>query len=144
MRATIEELFWSRVTKSDDADGCWTHSGSRGSHGYPQATARTNRSLPAHRVSWAIHHGPITNGLWVLHRCNNKLCVRPDHLYLGTHRDNMDDLARAGHPNRKLTDEAVRRVRVGGEPLRVLARAYGVDPKAIDNVRRGVTYRHVA
>lgn len=140
----IAELFWKRVTKSDDADGCWTHSGSLGSHGYPQATGFRGYSEPAHRVSWYIHNGAVEGGLFVCHRCNNRMCVRPDHLYAGTHKQNMDDMARAGHPNRKMTEETVRLVRTSKAPMLTLARAIGVDPKTIDNVRRGVTYRHVA
>lgn len=138
----IVELFWRRVTKSDDADGCWTHSGSLGSHGYPQATGFKGRSEPAHRVSWYIHNGAAEDGLFVCHRCNNRMCVRPDHLYAGTHKQNMDDMARTGHPNRKLRYADVQAARASGLPQRVIADALGVSQKAVQLFMAGVTYRH--
>mgnify|MGYP006921329820 CR=1 FL=1 len=134
-------LFWSRVTVTD---GCWTHGGSRGSHGYPQATWE-GRSNLAHRVSWMIANGSIPKGLFVCHRCNNKQCVRPDHLYAGTHKQNMDDMARAGHPRRKLSDEQVAdiRARVETETQASLARKHGVSQGVIYLLMKGKTYRHV-
>lgn len=135
------ELFWSRVTKTD---GCWTHSGSLGSHGYPQATGFGRYSEPAHRVSWLIHHGSIPAGLFVCHRCNNRLCVRPDHLYVGTHKQNMDDMARVGHPRRKLTEDNVREIRSSRDASTRLAARMGVTQRVVWMVRQGLTYRHVA
>lgn len=137
------ERFWMRVTKSD---GCWTHSGSLGSHGYPQATSVTGKgwSEPAHRVSWMIHNGTIPDGLFVCHRCNNRLCVRPDHLYLGTHKQNMDDMARAGHPNRRLTNEDAEMIRQSTDTQVSLAKRFGLHPRSIANIKRGITYRYAA
>lgn len=134
-----ENLFWSRVTKGE---GCWVHSGSFGSHGYPQATGHNGQSGPAHRLSWLLHNGDIEKGLFVCHRCNNKLCVRPDHLYLGTHKQNMDDLARAGHPKRKLTYEAATAILNSTKTLIQLAKEFGVSQKAIWDIRKGLTYRY--
>lgn len=54
------------------------------------------RTLHAHRVAWQLYRGEIPKGMHVLHKCNNKMCVNPDHLYLGTHADNMRDAAAAG------------------------------------------------
>jgi len=72
---------------------CWIWQGGQSGNGYGQIywPSSDRKCESAHRVSWIAFNGPITDGLWVLHKCNNKLCVRPDHLYLGTPQDNVDD-----------------------------------------------------
>ena len=105
-------LRLSRVTEGPE---CHVHSGSKASHGYPQATGLDTRSAPAHRVRWLLEVGEIPAGMMVLHNCNNKQCVRLDHLRLGSHVENMDDVARVGHPCRKLTDEQAAFVRGVGD-----------------------------
>lgn len=140
-RADLLKLFLARVTKGD---GCWEHSGSLGSHGYPQATSPRGGSTTAHRAGWLLQVGEIPPRMMVLHNCNNKLCVRLDHLRLGTHKDNMDDMARVGHPSRKLSPEQVHTALASAAPLRHIAAQFGVDMVVIQNLRRGKTYRHVA
>ena len=68
---------------------CWLWRGSGSRYGYIRDGKRT-RSV--HKVSWELHFGEITNGLFVLHKCDNPLCVNPDHLFLGTQLDNMQDM----------------------------------------------------
>ncbi len=100
---TVEERFWEKVSKGP---GCWQWTGGRvgdratesGRYGR-FATSTTRGSvvlvLP-HRFSWELHHGPIPDGLQVLHACDNPACVNPHHLLLGTHRANMVDAGRKG------------------------------------------------
>lgn len=79
----------------------------------------------------------------VLHTCNNRFCVLLDHLYLGTHKQNMDDMSRAGHPNRKLTDgQAIYARTVGGSQAKI-ASELGVCQKTVQMIRKGKNYRHV-
>ena len=86
--------FWSRVRRSD---GCWEWIGVRTVKRYGRHTEPlTGRKLRAHRLSWEIHFGPIPDGLCVLHHCDNPPCVRPDHLFLGTDKDNSVDRVRKG------------------------------------------------
>lgn len=89
----VADRFWPKVQKGD---GCWEWQGSRLPHGYGHLTI-PGRGVPyAHRISWELTHGEIPDGLWVLHHCDNPPCVRPDHLFLGTAQDNVDDSIRKG------------------------------------------------
>lgn len=97
-RPSMEERFWRRVQKTDS---CWTWVGSLDGHGYGQIRASGPRDvtlmiLRAHRYSYELHVGPIPEGLNVCHHCDNPRCVRPDHLFVGTARDNAIDMVRKG------------------------------------------------
>lgn len=97
----------------------------------------------SHRLSWEIHRGPIPDGKWVLHRCNNTRCVNPDHLYLGDHKENMDDMARSKRASqRKLTTEQVLEIRASAEPQRVIAARLGTTQKTVWQIRAGHRYRY--
>ena len=77
------------------ADLCWIWTGKVwGRYGY--LYSRQHSEVSAHRVSYKIHHGPIPEGLWVLHRCDTPLCVNPDHLFTGTAMDNTHDMMAKG------------------------------------------------
>lgn len=110
----LEQRFWSRVKKTD---GCWLWTGSFGNNGYGQIS-ESDKNLSTHRVSWELHYGPIPDGMSVLHQCDNKQCVRPDHLFLGSRGDNNRDRALKGrsargehHGQSKLTQVQVIRIR---------------------------------
>lgn len=106
---TILNRFWRSVTK-----GCWIWTGHKNNKGYGmigKAGSSTDFWL-IHRVSWVIHRGPIPDGLCVLHRCDNPLCVNPDHLFLGTKKDNTQDMI-AKRRNRgaaRLTEDQIREI----------------------------------
>lgn len=160
---TLEERFWSNVVK---ADGCWSWSGSIHPYGYGTLGSRQQRVL-AHRLSWMLHNGPIPNGLWVLHRCDNPPCTNPSHLFLGTHQDNMDDMKSKGrghlgeahglfkHPERRARGERhgnthlaaedvleIRR-RAGTEDQRVVAADYGISQTTVSRILNRVVWGHV-
>lgn len=109
----------------------------------------------AHRASYRINKGPIPAGMLVMHSCDNRRCVNPAHLSLGTPQDNMDDMARKGRrvagalrgtdcSFSRLDPEAVRYIRANPDAsLKSLGERFGVEPNTVRAVRIGKTWRHV-
>lgn len=87
-----EESFWARVQKTDK---CWKWVGAKNHNGYGIVSKRSGNCL-AHRVSWSLLNGDIPEGQHVLHKCDVRDCVNPDHLFLGTQADNMRDMVQKG------------------------------------------------
>jgi hypothetical protein len=97
--------LWARVTKSNH---CWEFVGPRDQDGYglisPWDVARGKRvGMHVHRYVWQLTYGPIPDGLWILHRCDNPPCCRPDHLFLGTNLDNVADMVAKGRQSGRHT-----------------------------------------
>lgn len=90
---TFQERFEEKIFYSPD--GCWYWTGAVYMQGYGVLT-HEQRHLKAHRVAYELYKGKIHSGLFVCHHCDNKLCLNPDHLFLGTHLDNMLDMTLKG------------------------------------------------
>jgi hypothetical protein len=84
--------FRAKIHRSET---CWEWTAGCFTNGYGQFQL-AGQPYMAHRIAWTLENGPIPDGLSILHRCDNKLCVRPDHLWVGTHDDNMADMAEKG------------------------------------------------
>lgn len=156
-RVPLRTRLLSRIAVTDS--GCWEYIGARNWKGYGAIGigGRKGRVIGAHRASWMVHHGEIPGDLQVLHRCDNPPCVNPDHLFLGTPGDNMDDKVQKGraagapgesNPKHKLTASAVREIRdryaAGGVTMRALAAEYAVSCPCIYNIVSHKTWSHVA
>lgn len=132
------------------SEGCWDWTGSkatRGGYGTLTITEEgSSRTLPVHRLAYELFHGPIPDGMWVLHDCDRPVCCHPDHLHLGTQRENMREARERNrlasgdrHPFGKLTDEQVRWVREQTNMLQKdIAAALGVSQPLISMIRSGV------
>jgi hypothetical protein len=90
---TAADRFWDRVEKSD---GCWIWRAGTKNSGYGVFAPTHGDVHMAHRYSWFLHFGPVPDGMLVCHTCDTKLCVRPDHLFLGTPQANMEDMRQKG------------------------------------------------
>lgn len=131
--------------------GCWLWTAAVDGKGY--GAFRMEKMEQAHRASWLLHHGPIPDGMCVCHKCDTPLCVNPSHLFLGTNLDNMRDRDRKGRAAKrdgekcgtsKLTEADVMAIRVAGGLHREIAASFGVSRETVGEIRRGVTWKHVA
>lgn len=98
---TTPEQFWARVERGD---GCWLWQGMTISGGYGRVGWRGMKAV-AHRVAWELTYGPIPEGLWVLHRCDNPPCCNPEHLFLGSRLDNIADMVAKGRGANRFTHQ---------------------------------------
>ena len=159
------ENFWSKVRKPTPTD-CWEWQGALTSTGYGNLGWH-GRHVQAHRVAYFLTHGgiPLETGFrdgaakagkqFVLHKCDNRKCCNPDHLFLGSMRDNQLDAYRkkrrkqpeSKHVNAKLTLEQVKEIRTrysaGGVGQISLSKEFGVSQRVISLVVRRETYKDV-
>lgn len=135
-------------------DGCWEWFACLGDSGYG-AFNDHGKGHKAHRYIYELVYGLIPAGKQVLHKCDRPWCVCPDHLFLGTHKENMDDMTckgrrrsgknvRAADGGYKLTPAAVAEIQASNEPHQVLARKFNVNRYTITNVRKGITWKEVS
>lgn len=136
--------MWDRCKIDDRGAGCWNWTGKCSSSGYG-TFKRGHKTYVVHRATWAAFFGAIPKGMIICHRCDNRKCFNPSHLFLGTHADNMADMRAKGrdksprapgasNPGAKLTATQVAEIK--------LAVAAGENRASIA-VRYGVTRDHV-
>lgn len=143
MKLTIAERFWSKVEKSD---GCWIWKGAI-TQGYGRFwVADQRRLVAAHRISYEFAFGKFDAALLVCHTCDNPRCVRPDHLFLGTHEENMHDMVLKGRNSNqrgRLTAGQVVELLASNETVTALALRFGVGRPTIYKIRSGKIWKSV-
>ena len=149
----LSTRFWSKVNKTET---CWEWTGALGKLGYGNIE-EAGRCYSSHRASWTMANGPIPHGAEVCHHCDNRKCVRPDHLFLGTHEENMADAAakkrmrptsRPGEANpRHILSSRdipyIRELNGIGFTQRELGMMYGVSQVMIGNIVRRKAWSHI-
>lgn len=149
------EKFWKKVQRTET---CWLWLGDKDRRGYGRVRRRefSARTVQAHRYAWFLTHGDWPD-LLVCHRCDIPNCVNPEHLFLGTHQDNMDDMWRKGRGKpghiwgakqgqAKLTDEKVLRIRALAEQGQThddIAAQFGVCRSNVSIIVRRKGWTHV-
>lgn len=161
---SFEHRFWKKVNRLGP-DECWLWTAAVNTRGYGQiGVYGTGKVVMSHRASWELTFGQIPTGLFVCHRCDVRSCCNPRHLFLGTAKDNYDDMVKKGrrrfcalrhgdHPFAKLSTVAVQeireqyaavmvdRARTPHKFLKGFADRYGVKASTIHSVCRGVSWR---
>lgn len=137
---SVETRFWEKVHK---AEGCWLWTGcTNGPKGYGMFWHGAHgRKILAHRFSFELAMGRISNEICVLHRCDTPLCVNPSHLFLGTIADNVADMIAKDRKPTSLTKEQKKLCETSLKSTHQLAKEFGVDRGVIQRNRTWV-YRH--
>lgn len=160
-RTPLHDRFWKYVSPCPNT-GCWwwTGTASIADPVAPLAYGRINiggakvKMLRATRVSFEMHVGPIPDGMFVCHKCDNPPCVNPDHLFLGTQLENMADCKAKGRHSfgvtygegnchSKLTDTQVRAIRASTGTFKEIAKRFGVSKSNVEFILKRKTWKHV-
>ena len=141
MTTNTVEKFWKKVNKTE---GCWEWTGKL-DEGYGKFSLQ-RRVMRTHRFSWELHNGPIPVGIKVCHQCDNRSCVRPDHLFLGTDQDNLGDATSKGRMKKKLfPHEVVEIMKLvsSGVPAQEIADRFKISRHGIQSIKYGLAWSHL-
>lgn len=140
------QKFHSRIDKNGE---CWVWTGGHSACGYG-CFKPADKQVLAHRYSYEQHVGPIPTGHFVLHRCDNKSCVNPAHLFTGTQRDNMQDMKAKGRhqygersSRAKLTEAQAREILLSTELPSVAAKRFNISHMTVRHIRKGRLWAHL-
>lgn len=155
--ARAEKRFWSFVDKEPSPSGCWSWTGGKYPAGYGKFSYM-GKNITASRYSWILHFGPIPDNLHALHTCDNRECANPDHLFLGTHADNMRDKDEKNRGNYPLGERQWRSKLCAADVIEIrklriadpkhwthirLGNKFGVNGSNISRILSGKTWTHV-
>lgn len=144
--------FLDRFNKKicvDNKTQCWNWVAGTGRDGYG-AFNLNSKTIHAHRVAWVIKFGFIPKNICVLHRCDNKKCVNPGHLFLGSRADNMMDKVKKNRQSKgietslaKLTEDAVVKIRLDRRTNKQIGKEYKVHRSTIGKIKNRTRWKHV-
>ena len=132
--------------------GCWNWCGYIHKTGYGYTSNKSSGLRRAHRVSWYLHNGDFDRSLYVLHKCDNRRCVNPDHLYLGEQQNNVNDMIARGkivnpvgshHGRSKLTERQVIEIRKSGLTGREVSKKYKIGEANASFILNYKTWKHI-
>jgi hypothetical protein len=143
---TTPERFLAKCSRNGD---CLEVAGHRETNGYVRIKVNY-KTVSAHRYSYSSFVGEIPEGMLVLHTCDNPPCVNPEHLFLGTQQDNMNDKVAKGrqsqgetHHKSKLTKQQVLAIRRDNRSQRAIAHEYGIDQAAVQRIKNRKVWKSV-
>lgn len=157
-KTPFEERFWLRVNKNTPT-GCWEWLSSGDNQGYGRFWFKCGM-MSVHKISWLLSKGKVPQNMCVCHTCDNRKCVNPDHLWLGTHQENMDEWPEGAREkgwaamrkkvgelrkNHRLTNETVKYIRetYPSKGYEEMAKELGVSPITVYNVIRRTSWKHL-
>jgi hypothetical protein len=149
-RKSIAERLWARVVRGA-VNECWPWTGSRNDFGYGRIRRDRDTLVPAHRVAWEVSVGQIPDGLSVLHRCDNPPCCNPSHLFVGTQKENAQDMVAKGRRRGPAPDQRwskvrpdvvveIRRQLAAGRLQAEIAAELGITPSAVSLINTGANW----
>jgi hypothetical protein len=152
-KKSVEERFWKYVNK-DCENGCWHFTGSLSNNRYGKLGVN-GKFISAHRFSYQLSYGEIPEGMHCCHKCDNPRCVNPDHLFIGTRSENMQDMLNKNRGNKvkgslhhssKLTEDQVLSIKkriASGEKQCNIAKEFGIANCQITYIKNGRNWKHV-
>ncbi|MCT7971195.1 HNH endonuclease signature motif containing protein [Laspinema olomoucense] len=151
LKLSLQQRIESHLVSKDD---CWLTDLCCCRYGYPRIRVN-GKTEKASRVMFRLNYGEIPSHLYVCHKCDNRACVNPEHLFLGTQKENMTDMANKGrstigsrNPRAKLSEDDVVEIKCllseGKLNCQEISNLYGVDRKVISGIKNGKIWKHVA
>jgi hypothetical protein len=146
----LEERLWAKIVVKGP-DECWNWTAkAKANGGYGRLSVPGGRQMRAHRIAWELKNGPIPENMVLCHRCDNPACCNPDHLFIGTHKDNSRDMQRKGraspppifygdrHHEATIPDSELPAIKTSDKTLKTLAAEYRVSVGTIWRIRHGL------
>lgn len=147
---TILEMFLDKINFKGP-NGCHLWIAALSPIGYGRFQVK-RKSIYAHRFSYLLHKGLIPKGICVLHKCDIRNCVNPDHLFLGTYKDNTQDMIKkqrrhstlgTNNGQAKLNEEQIKSIRNDPRKVKIIAKEYNVTKNHIYRIKSRIRWKHI-